>query len=106
MSIHRSLVPSDKLKRHRNVLSRAERIQVLEKEERWSEGQSLFGLPKVRNIMVKAKAKVKKAVEETAAEGTEAAPAGAEAGAAPAGKGAAAGQKAASPAEGKGSAKK
>ncbi len=59
-----------KLRRHRNVLTRAERIEILKKEERWKEGQSVFGLPKVRSIMMRAK---KKAKEETA----EAAPAAA-----------------------------
>ena len=47
MSIDRSLKIKGALSRHRNVLSRAERIEQLKEEERWSEGDSLFGLPKV-----------------------------------------------------------
>jgi small basic protein (TIGR04137 family) len=84
MSIHKSLVPASKLRRHRNVLTRSERLEVLKQDGRWTDEKSVFGLAKVRNIMMKAKAKKK---EEAAAEGAEAAaPA---AGAAPAAAGAA-----------------
>jgi len=47
MSIDRSLKVKGALSRHRNVLSRAERIEQLKNEERWSEGDPLLGLPKV-----------------------------------------------------------
>lgn len=47
MSIDRSLKIKGALKRHRNVLSRAERIEKLKEEERWTEEDSLLGLPKV-----------------------------------------------------------
>lgn len=47
MSIDRSLKIKGALKRHRNVLTRAERIEKLKEEERWSEEDSLLGLPKV-----------------------------------------------------------
>lgn len=47
MSIDRSLKIKGALKRHRNVLTRAERIEKLQDEEKWSEEDSLFGLPKV-----------------------------------------------------------
>ncbi len=47
MSIDRSLKIKGALSRHRNVLSRAERVEQLKEEERWSEGDSLLGLPKV-----------------------------------------------------------
>lgn len=47
MSIDRSLKIKGALRRHRNVLTRAERIEQLKDEERWSEGDSLLGLPKV-----------------------------------------------------------
>ncbi len=47
MSIDRSLKIKGALRRHRNVLTRAERIEQLKDEERWSEGDSLMGLPKV-----------------------------------------------------------
>lgn len=47
MSIDRSLKVKGALSRHRNVLTRAERIEQLKEEERWAEGDSLFRLPKV-----------------------------------------------------------
>ena len=47
MSIDRSLRVKGALKRHRNVLSREERILALKKEERWQEGDKVIGLPKV-----------------------------------------------------------
>ncbi len=47
MSIDRSLKLKDALVRHRNVLTRAERIEILKDEERWTEEQPVLGLPKV-----------------------------------------------------------
>ena len=47
MSMDKSLKIKGALERHRNVLSRAERIAALELEERWSEGDPVVGLPKV-----------------------------------------------------------
>ena len=47
MSIDSSLKIRGALDRHRNVLSRAERLAKLIEEERWSEGDSALGLPKV-----------------------------------------------------------
>ena len=63
MSADPSLKRKSALVRHRNVLSRAERIERLKEEERWQEGDSLLGLPKVANRKVsvgkkEAKAKV------------------------------------------------
>lgn len=77
MSLHKSLVSRNRLRRRRNVLTRWERILQLKQEEKWEEGRSVFCLPKVRVVHHK-KAKKKKA----AAEGEEG-EAGAE-GAAPA----------------------
>ena len=72
MSIDRSLKIKGALSRHRNVLSRAERIEQLKEEERWSEGDSLLGLPKVAHRKSHAgrkEAPAKEAVtEEMAAE--------------------------------------
>jgi small basic protein (TIGR04137 family) len=79
MSIDKSLRRKDTLVRSRNVLKRGERIKVLQDEERWKEGRSPYGLPKVR-VMKMAKKPKKAAKEEAAAEGAE----GAEAAAAPA----------------------
>jgi small basic protein (TIGR04137 family) len=47
MSIDPSLKIKGALSRHRNVLKRAERIDQLKEEDRWSEEDSLLGLPKV-----------------------------------------------------------
>jgi small basic protein (TIGR04137 family) len=49
MSIDRSLKVKGALSRHRNVLSRAERIERLKDEERWEDELSVLGLPKVAN---------------------------------------------------------
>src|SRR5262245_22029149 len=63
MSIDKSLRRKDTLVRARNVLTRGERIKVLRDEERWQEGRSPFGLPKVKVVKVVVK-KAKKAKEE------------------------------------------
>ena len=47
MSLDRSLKVQGALRRHRNVLTRAERIEQLKEEEKWSDGDSVFALPKV-----------------------------------------------------------
>ncbi len=60
MSIHKTLSGGGKLKKHRNVLTRDERVARLEKEGRWQEGESVLGLPKVRNIKIVARKKKKK----------------------------------------------
>jgi len=69
MSLDKSLKSKNALRRHRNVLSRAERVERMVDEEKWTEGQSAFALPKtkVRRIVAK-KAKAVKA-EEALAEG-------------------------------------
>jgi len=61
MSIDRSLKIRGALTRHRNVLTRAERIKQLKEEERWSEQDSLFGLPKVAHRKSHAGRKTKAA---------------------------------------------
>lgn len=53
MSLHSSFGTGGGMLRHRNVLSRAERIQRLKKDGRWSKEQGVTGLPKVRNIKPK-----------------------------------------------------
>lgn len=70
MSIDQSLRRKNQLERSRNVLTRTERIKVLQGDERWQEGRSPYGLPKVRVLKVGKKSK-KAAKEETAAEGAE-----------------------------------
>ena len=67
MSIDPSLKIKGALTRHRNVLNRAERIEQLKDEERWSEGDSLLGLPKVAHRKSHAGRKEKEALEQEVA---------------------------------------
>jgi len=60
MSIDRSLKVKGALVRHRNVLTRAERIEKLKDDERWSEGDALTGLPKVSHRKAHSGKKEKK----------------------------------------------
>ncbi len=96
MSIDPSLKLKNALVRHRNVLTRAERIDVLKDEERWNDGDSVLGLPKVAHRKSTAGKKAKAGPDEAAAAGAApgaAAPApAAGAGAAPAKGGAKAGK--------------
>ena len=66
MSIDRSLKLKDALVRHRNVLSRAERVDVLKDEERWNEGDAVMGLPKVAHRKSVAGKKAKAEAAEAA----------------------------------------
>jgi len=66
MSIDRSLKIKGALTRHRNVLTRAERIEQLKEEEKWSEQDSVLGLPKVAHRKSHAGRKDKEAPAETA----------------------------------------
>jgi small basic protein (TIGR04137 family) len=93
MSVDRSLKVKGSLSRHRNVLTRAERIKILTDAERFHEGDEPFGLPKVAHRKAAVGGKTKKAAPkegEAAAAGAEggapgaAAPAGGAAPAAPA----------------------
>jgi len=69
VTIDKSLQRRGRLARSRNVLKRAERIERLKVEDRWDEGQSPLGLPKVRVVKtVVGKKKKKKAKEEEEAE--------------------------------------
>lgn len=83
MSLDKSLKSHGALARHRNVLSRGERIDLLKDEGKWQPEAGVFGLPKVAHRKVTTK-KVK-AAAVPGAEGAEGAPAaGAEGAAAPA----------------------
>ncbi len=70
MSMDRSLKSRSTLSRHRNVLTRAERIVILEEKEEFSEGDSPYGLRKVahRKAPVGGKTKKKAKDEESAEE--------------------------------------
>jgi small basic protein (TIGR04137 family) len=80
MSLHKSLKRKDNLTRRRNVLSREERVERLQEQEKWDEDQSVFGLPKVKPQVVEAptarKAKANEGEEEgeAGAESNEAQP--------------------------------
>ncbi len=65
MSIHSSFRSGGAAGKHRNVLSRLERLEKLTAAGRWNESeQGLFGMPKVRSIKVAMKKKKKKTEEE------------------------------------------
>jgi len=73
MSMDKGLKAASALVRHRNVLSRDERIEALKEEERFADGQSVLGLPKVANRKVAIKKeKAEKPGEGVVAEGAEA----------------------------------
>jgi len=48
MSVHKSLKLKGSLKRERNVLTRAERIELMKSRGAWEKGRSIYGLPKTR----------------------------------------------------------
>jgi small basic protein (TIGR04137 family) len=98
VTIDKSLRGKGRLARTRNVLKREERMAVLKADERWQEGRSPLGLPKVRVVVStvgkKKKKKTKEEADTTAAADGTAPAAGAKA-AAPAGKSAGAAKPAA-----------
>ncbi|MGD0597243.1 MAG: small basic protein [Sedimentisphaerales bacterium] len=71
MSIDRSLKLKDALVRHRNVLTRAERIDRLKDEDKWEDDRSVLGLPKVSHRKARAKKAEKKEVAAEGAVGVE-----------------------------------
>jgi len=74
MSIHPSLRISDKDKKQRSVLKRIERLRMMLEKGSWKEGESVFGLPKIKTIRVKIKKEKAEKVETAAtAEGAPAA---------------------------------
>jgi small basic protein (TIGR04137 family) len=69
MSIDRSLKIKGALSRHRNVLSRAERIEILKDKDKWEEEKnSVYGLPKVSHRKSHAGKKAAKAEEAATTE--------------------------------------
>jgi small basic protein (TIGR04137 family) len=75
MTIDKSLKVRRGATGNRSVLSRAERLERLKETERWQEGQSPLGLPKVRVKKLSMKKKKKEKKEEDAAAPAAAAPA-------------------------------
>ena len=69
MSVDRSLRTHSSLTRHRNVLTRAERVQALMNKADWDESKGALGLPKIAHR--KAKAGKKKAKAAATAQTTE-----------------------------------
>ena len=78
MSIDRSLKVKGALTRHRNVLTRAERVEKLKDQEKWLDGQSVFGLPKVVHRKSHAGKKAAAPKEAAAVAGVAGVPAEAE----------------------------
>lgn len=71
VTIDKSLKRKGRLARSRNVLQRHERIQQMKTDERWNEGQSPFGLPKLRVVKLAVGRKKKKKAAETADAGDD-----------------------------------
>ncbi len=63
MTIDKSLKIKKGVSRSRNVLTRVERIEKLQSQDRWSDETSPFALPKIRvyKVVLKKKKKVKEA---------------------------------------------
>ena len=70
MAQHPSLRSKEKSQQRRSVLKRYERVKELKEKEKWKEGDSIFGLPKLKIL----KFKIKKEKAAPAAEGAVAAP--------------------------------
>jgi small basic protein (TIGR04137 family) len=66
VTIDKSLKRKGRLARSRNVLKREERMAVLKADDRWTEGRSPLGLPKVRIVLTAAGKKKKKKTKEEA----------------------------------------
>ncbi|GHT12838.1 hypothetical protein FACS1894170_08150 [Planctomycetales bacterium] len=73
MTVDKSLRTRTGIVRARNVLTRAERIEKLGQQDRWTEEDGPLGLPKVRVYRVIVKKKKKKKGEEEGATATPAA---------------------------------
>jgi small basic protein (TIGR04137 family) len=67
MSIHPSLSSSTKNKKQKSVLKRAERLKLMLEKGTWHEGDSVFGLPKIKTVRIKIKKE--KAAEKPVVEG-------------------------------------
>jgi small basic protein (TIGR04137 family) len=86
MTIDKSLKVRRGATRNRSVLTRVERIARLQEADRWKDGDSPLGLPKVRVRKLTMKKKKKKKEEEGAEGAAAAGGAAAPAAKAPAGK--------------------
>ncbi len=68
MSIHPSLIISEKDKMARSVLKRTERIRQMHEKGKWKEGDSVYGLPKIKALRIKIKKEKAVKAETTATE--------------------------------------
>lgn len=66
MSQHPSLRSKQKSKIHRSVIKRFERVRELKEKEKWKDGESVFGLLKLKILRFKLK---KEKAEPAALEG-------------------------------------
>jgi small basic protein (TIGR04137 family) len=66
MTMDKSLRVHAGLVRSRNVMTRGERIMALKGSDKWEDGRSPLGLPKVRVVKLSMKKKKKKKEEEGA----------------------------------------
>lgn len=73
MSIHPSLTISEKDKKIRSVLSRTERIKQMQGKNKWKQGDSVYGLPKLKTLRIKIKKEKVEKAETAAAEASVAA---------------------------------
>ena len=73
MSIHPSLVISEKDKMARSVLKRTERIRQMQEKGKWKEGDSVYGLPKIKTLRIKIKKEKAVKAETTTEAGAPAA---------------------------------
>lgn len=71
MTIDKTLKVRRGMTSNRSVLTRAERLEKLKEADRWQDGDSPFGLPKVRVRKLQMKKKKKKKEEDTAEEGAK-----------------------------------
>ena len=72
MSIHSSLKTNGQLSGERNVWTRVERLAALKREGRWSDGDPVLGLPKVRTrfkLKSKKQLKAEAAAAKTSGDG-------------------------------------
>jgi small basic protein (TIGR04137 family) len=74
VALHKSLRRKSRLIRQRSVLTREERISQMKIDEKWTDGRSPFGLPKIRVAKQTVGRKKKKEKKEDEAAATGAAP--------------------------------
>lgn len=74
MSIHPSLAISEKDKKQRSVLKRTERLRLMLEKGQWKEGNSVYGLPKIKTVRIKIKKEKAEKAETAATPGAPGAP--------------------------------